>query len=103
MSLFTGTGRDGYRFGDHFGAMLAKVETGVKTLGEKISGKAQAADTQAVQESSVLAATLTLAKEAHASGVKLRLASSTVNSITLLMEALQAANASGSYEKFDAE
>jgi hypothetical protein len=103
MSLFTGTGRDGYRFGDHFGAMLAKVETGVKTLGEKISGKAQAADTQAVQESSVLAATLTLAKEAHASGVKLRLASSTVNSITVLIEALQAASTSGSYEKFDAE
>jgi hypothetical protein len=83
--------------------MLAKVETGVKTLGEKISGKAQAADTQAVQESSVLAATLTLAKEAHASGVKLRLASSTLNAVTALIEALQAASANGSYEKFDAE
>jgi hypothetical protein len=101
MSLFTG--KDGYRFGDSMGAMLAKVETGVKNLGEKISGKAKAADAQAVQESNVLAATLSAAKDAHASGVKLRLSTAALDSIALLIQALDSAAKSGCYSKFEAE
>ncbi len=97
------TGKDGYRFGDHMGAMLAKVETGVKNLGEKITGKAKAADEQAVQESTVLAATLRLAKEAHASGVKQRLSAPVLNSVAQFIEALNAANDSGSYVQFESE
>ena len=97
------TGKDGYRFGDHMGAMLAKVESGVKNLGEKISGKAKAADTQAVQESTMLAATLRLAIEAHASGVKQRLSAPALNSVARFIEALNAANDSGSYAQFESE
>ena len=97
------TGKDGYRFGDHMGAMLAKVETGVKNLGEKISGKAKAADAQAVQGSTVLAATLVLAKEAHASGVKQRLSATALHAVAQFIEVLNAATDSGSYVKFEAE
>lgn len=101
MSLFTG--KDGYRFGDSMGAMLAKVETGVKNLGEKISGKAKAADAQAVQESDALTVTLSAAKDAHASGVKLRLSTAALNSVTQLIQALDSAAESGCYTKFEAE
>ena len=75
----------------------------MKTLGEKMSGKAKAADAQAVLEANVLAATLALAKEAHASGVKQRLSAATLASVAHLIEALNDANDSGSYAKFEAE
>ena len=101
MSFFTG--KDGYRVGDLTGAMLARVATGVKNLGEKITGKDKAADAQAVQGSTVLAATLVLAKEAHASGVKQRLSATALHAVARFIEVLNVANDSGSYVKFEVE
>ena len=101
MSFFTG--KDGYRVGDLTGAMLARVATGVKNLGEKITGKDKAADAQAVQDLDALTLTLNCAKEAHASAVKQRLSASCTVSVGQLVEALGAACDSGSYQKFEAE
>ncbi len=58
-------------------------------------GKAKAAAAQAVQESNVLTVTLSAAKDAHASGVKLRLSTAALNSVTQLIQAQDSAAESG--------
>jgi hypothetical protein len=101
MSFFTG--KDGFRVGDLPGAMFARVQTVVKNLGEKISGKEDAADAQAVQELDALTITINCAKEAHAVAVKQRLSVACTNAVGQLLEALCAAADSGSFVKFVAE
>jgi hypothetical protein len=75
----------------------------VKSLGQKISGKAEAEDSHAVQELDVLTATLQVAQDVVAIGVKQRVSAAALNSVSQLIKYLQSAIETGSFAKFEAE